>query len=152
MQQNMTLNHYKFIVRFSNALRIGNPLALDMFEKRFMESVPFSAWYKFRYKTKHNKAPKKVLNKNTNLRRLYGQNQDKQKIKYLSRRITKMHIKDGDLKRLDCEICGEPNTHIHHNNYLDPKNITFLCKKHHYEFHHKYEPGLLDYTQVMLAQ
>ena len=35
-----------------------------------------------------------------------------------------------------CEVCGSTeNIEKHHKDYSRPKDITFLCRKHHYERH-----------------
>ena len=46
-------------------------------------------------------------------------------------------IRDGRLKRGVCEVCG--NTHVdgHHDDYSKPLDVRWLCRKHHYELHHK---------------
>lgn len=50
-------------------------------------------------------------------------------------------IKNGEVKRLPCEVCGEKVTHAHHDDYSKPLDVRFLCSVHHREFHreHRYE-------------
>ena len=45
-------------------------------------------------------------------------------------------IKTGKLKRLPCEICGDPNSEAHHHNGYDKDHVLdveWLCRKHHIE-------------------
>lgn len=54
-----------------------------------------------------------------------------------SRAYLKVHraIKDGSLKREPCEKCGDINTEAHHDDYLQPLNVTWLCFKCHRKHH-----------------
>lgn len=36
-----------------------------------------------------------------------------------------------------CEVCGDPNSQAHHDNYNDVLNVTWLCRRHHLEKHGK---------------
>lgn len=49
-------------------------------------------------------------------------------------------IRKGVLKRLPCEVCGDPNSHGHHHDYSKPLDVWWLCSKHHGEAHHKENP------------
>ena len=42
----------------------------------------------------------------------------------------------GEIKRKPCEVCGD-YAQRHHNNYDDPRDITWLCETHHQEHHVK---------------
>lgn len=46
-------------------------------------------------------------------------------------------IASGRLKRLECEICGNPKTEAHHADYTRPLDVQWLCRKHHLEQHGK---------------
>ena len=46
-------------------------------------------------------------------------------------------IKKGILIKNPCVICGENKAEAHHNNYTNPFDITWLCRKHHIEHHDK---------------
>jgi len=52
-----------------------------------------------------------------------------------AREIARYAIKSGRLIREDCEICGDPNTQPHHDDYRFPLRIRWLCIKHHREYH-----------------
>jgi hypothetical protein len=44
-------------------------------------------------------------------------------------------VRDGRLKKLPCEFCGEIKVHAHHKNYLEPLNVVWLCAKCHHRLH-----------------
>jgi hypothetical protein len=48
-----------------------------------------------------------------------------------ARRKVHMAIKSGKLSRLSCEVCGNPKTHAHHDDYSKPLAVRWLCTKHH---------------------
>lgn len=54
---------------------------------------------------------------------------------YKSRRAVRKAIKWGRLKRMPCEVCGEQNTHAHHDDHSKPLEVRFLCRIHHEELH-----------------
>jgi hypothetical protein len=41
----------------------------------------------------------------------------------------------GILEKTPCEICGNPTTEGHHDDYNKPLEVRWLCKKHHVEYH-----------------
>jgi len=66
--------------------------------------------------------------------------------------IVNNSIRDGKLFREPCEhktkkfkeiflmiLCGKKNTHAHHDDYLKPLNIRWLCPEHHSEWHKENE-------------
>lgn len=44
-------------------------------------------------------------------------------------------IAAAKLKKQPCEICGNPRTDGHHDDYSKPLAVTWLCRKHHAERH-----------------
>lgn len=44
-------------------------------------------------------------------------------------------IKQGDLVRRECEICGEDNVDAHHEDYSKPLDVVWMCRKHHMRLH-----------------
>jgi hypothetical protein len=44
-------------------------------------------------------------------------------------------IKDGTIVRQPCEVCGNPKAVAHHDNYLRPLDVRFLCRSCHARFH-----------------
>lgn len=51
-------------------------------------------------------------------------------------RMVKYHIDAGNLIKEPCEVCGsEENIHAHHDDYLKPLNVRWLCAAHHSQWH-----------------
>lgn len=40
-------------------------------------------------------------------------------------------IKNGTLKRMPCQVCGNPKVEAHHDDYDKPLEVMWLCQKHH---------------------
>ena len=40
-------------------------------------------------------------------------------------------LNTGRIKKSPCTICKNPMSEAHHNDYSKPKDIIWLCKKHH---------------------
>lgn len=55
--------------------------------------------------------------------------------RYKARVWTGNAIRDGRVKRLPCEKCGDTKTEAHHEDYTKPENIRWLCFRHHREAH-----------------
>lgn len=49
-------------------------------------------------------------------------------------------IRSGKMVRLSCEICGEEKAEAHHDNYNNPLEVRWLCKKCHTEWHRNNTP------------
>ena len=58
--------------------------------------------------------------------------------KYRARYLMSNAIRDGRLKRLPCEKCGDPKSHGHHYDYSKPLDVQWLCGDHHKEIHRLY--------------
>lgn len=50
--------------------------------------------------------------------------------KIKARSILNHAVRDGKILRLGCEICGAL-AEAHHEDYAQPLNVRWLCKKHH---------------------
>ena len=44
-------------------------------------------------------------------------------------------LRSGVLEKLGCEVCGNPESHAHHDDYNKPLFIKWLCAAHHKERH-----------------
>ena len=40
-------------------------------------------------------------------------------------------VRSGRLVRLPCEVCGDPKTDAHHDDYDKPIDVRWLCRPHH---------------------
>jgi hypothetical protein len=45
-------------------------------------------------------------------------------------------VRDGRIKRLPCEVCGNLKSQGHHDDYRKPQQVRWLCFKHHREIAH----------------
>ena len=58
--------------------------------------------------------------------------------KYKCHSLVNSAIKSKKLFAEPCEVCGsEDNVHAHHDDYLKPLNIRWLCCAHHSQWHKK---------------
>ena len=57
------------------------------------------------------------------------------RLKYLCRKKTAHLIDKGKIKKDKCSVCGKRKVEVHHFNYNNPRDIIFLCKKHHLKLH-----------------
>lgn len=44
----------------------------------------------------------------------------------------------GEITRKPCEVCGETKVDGHHEDYNEPLDVRWLCRKHHMEQHRKF--------------
>lgn len=49
----------------------------------------------------------------------------------------KTAIANGTLRRLPCQVCGNPKSQAHHEDYARALDVKFFCKKHHVEADHQ---------------
>ena len=47
-------------------------------------------------------------------------------------------VRDGDLVKGPCEVCGSLEVSAHHDDYSKPLEVRWLCFKHHGEANRKY--------------
>lgn len=50
-------------------------------------------------------------------------------------------IRKGRILRLPCEVCGEPKSQAHHDDYRKPLSVRWMCFKHHREIAHGQKVG-----------
>lgn len=54
-----------------------------------------------------------------------------------ARAYTRTYLERGKLERKPCEVCGEPETERHHDDYTKPLKVHWLCRYHHLARHGK---------------
>lgn len=60
----------------------------------------------------------------------------KNRDKALAHQKVKLGIKRGLLTKKPCEVCGDPKSVGHHEDYLKPLEVKWLCSRHHMRLHH----------------
>ena len=56
--------------------------------------------------------------------------------KYKAETMVGNAIRDKKLFKEPCEVCGtEERLHAHHDDYLKPLNVRWLCASHHRQWH-----------------
>ena len=65
----------------------------------------------------------------------YREYREKYPEKVLAQQKLNKAIKQGKIKRSPCEVCGRTDVHGHHDNYLMPYSVRWLCPVHHKEVH-----------------
>lgn len=71
--------------------------------------------------------------RNHEKRREYDRARDPQKKR--ARCKVRDKIWHGLLQRQPCEVCGQKEAQAHHENYLAPLEVKWLCPTHHKEIH-----------------
>jgi ribosomal protein S27AE len=59
----------------------------------------------------------------------------KNPLAYKAHYLVSNAVRDGRLKRLPCEFCGETKVHAHHKDYAKPLEVIWLCPKCHHRLH-----------------
>lgn len=57
-----------------------------------------------------------------------------------ARQAVLIAVRSGRLVRQTCEVCGDPQSQGHHDDYSKPLTVRWLCRKHHVE-HHRNKRG-----------
>jgi hypothetical protein len=56
--------------------------------------------------------------------------------KYDAHLAVQRAIKAGQLERQACEVCGIEPVDAHHDQYEQPLQVRWLCRRHHIHLHH----------------
>lgn len=51
------------------------------------------------------------------------------------RSYARVYQRRGKLLQQPCEVCGNPNSQKHHDDYSQPLIVRWLCRDHHLQFH-----------------
>lgn len=65
---------------------------------------------------------------------------DEQKKKYKARKLVHINVVRGNIIKKPCIICKDVNSEAHHPDYDKPKQVIWLCRKHHLEIHNPARP------------
>ncbi|WP_281517596.1 hypothetical protein [Ferranicluibacter rubi] len=56
--------------------------------------------------------------------------------KYGAHLAVQRAVKAGDLARQPCKVCGIDTVDAHHDQYDDPLDVRWLCRRHYTRLHH----------------
>lgn len=86
-------------------------------------------------KTKHLETERQYRKRNAEMiRKKQARWASKNQIKVRAHQAVRRAINRGELKVLDCEVCGAI-AHAHHEDYEKPLEVIWLCARHHKERH-----------------
>lgn len=90
------------------------------------------------------------IKRSNSTRHKYSEMTEFEKLKAKTRRHSRALVKAGLVKKTPCDVCGNPNSEIHHNDYRDAWHFRWLCKKCHTNVHQMFKliPSL-DKTKQM---
>lgn len=57
-------------------------------------------------------------------------------LKYVAHLAVKPAVKAGELERKNCEVCCAADVDAHHDQYDEPLEVRWLCRRHHTRLHH----------------
>lgn len=60
---------------------------------------------------------------------------EEQNIKQIARAQAKNYEFLGMIKKVPCQICGNPKVQRHHVDYSKPHEVIYLCRGHHLDHH-----------------
>ena len=84
---------------------------------------------------------KDIMPKEEHARFGTGMDQSEKEKRIKARSSLNHYLRDNHLDRMPCEICGDI-AEAHHDDYLKPLAVKWLCFKHHRKHHHE-NPELL---------
>lgn len=53
-----------------------------------------------------------------------------------ARSYARMYLLRGKLLQQPCEVCEDPNTEMHHDDYDKPLEVRWLCRECHLDHHY----------------
>jgi hypothetical protein len=78
--------------------------------------------YRVRYREYYRKNRKKIKERYSS---------EEEFLKRKARSAVNRAIELGELRREPCEVCGNPKSIGHHEDYTKPLEVDWLCQKHH---------------------
>lgn len=71
--------------------------------------------------------------------------------KYKARMAVGNAVRDGRLKKLPCDVCGDVESQAHHHDYSKPLDVRWLCFKCHREIEHGQKVEVVKLTHLRSA-
>ena len=108
----------------------------DTYYKRWYKKFgkEYNRKYRLLHKDKIYQNWLKWLSNNSEYFKKYNQSPE-HKNKMIARRLLNNKVSRKNVVRGYCEVCGNNKAEAHHEDYLKPLEVTWLCKKHHVEKH-----------------
>jgi hypothetical protein len=108
--------------------------------KQFKTKEDYLNWYRKYREEKRDKLREYNRKYNKMWRRDFGfQNEKNSKERYpekqYARGLLQRAVKNGKIKRQNCEVCNKPNAQGHHDDYYQPLKVKWFCQLHHTEYH-----------------
>ena len=57
--------------------------------------------------------------------------------KYAAHIATNNALRNNKLEKKPCEVCGDPKSQAHHQDYSKPLDVIWLCHQHHVQWHYE---------------
>lgn len=67
------------------------------------------------------------------------------KLKTIARKTLNKYVSLGKINKMPCEVCGKEKVDAHHDDYMKPLDVRWLCRTHHLEYH---KNGSIDNKQL----
>jgi len=84
------------------------------------------------YDQRRFKEPARKRDVRENMKRHRSNNPEK----YKARTALNNAVRDKNIVRQPCEVCGSAKSQAHHHDYSKPLEVRWLCFKHHRELEH----------------
>jgi len=98
------------------------------------------------YKIGYEKTTKSIIAQKLSTIKWQLSNKDKKQV----HRIVQQAIKSGQLIKQPCEVCSSIRSEAHHEDYNEPLEVNWLCRKHHQVRHKEINEYLEMNPQLML--
>ncbi len=122
--------------RYASKAYKANPAKFKSIRhRRLAEHPERRAAYNERNKIRQQKKRKEMTLEQLQERERARRADPSQKAKIAARDKLRVYVRRGKVVRLACEVCGDPNTHGHHDDYSKPLDVRWLCPTHHGEVH-----------------
>lgn len=65
---------------------------------------------------------------------------EEQRKKANARSYVNVYIRRGLFIKQPCSVCGDVKVEMHHDDYNNPLDVKWFCRKHHMEYHNSLMP------------
>jgi hypothetical protein len=68
-------------------------------------------------------------------RKRHSQLPEEKRKKANARSYLNVYVRLGKVRKMPCEVCSNPKSEAHHDDYNKPLEVKWLCRPHHLEYH-----------------